>query len=122
VTHEDATLTHVVPAKTVHLNLSPPFCGERSDRCDDAKASSCDPGEGRGTVLATMTDFSGRKISSVAYGFSVWSDPSDLAVCEHGAPPLTRSLRFASASTSPREERGEVRDALDGNVDVGDAA
>jgi hypothetical protein len=39
------------------------------------------------------------------------------------ALPLTRSLRFASASTSPRKERGEVREARDGDNDVlGDGA
>jgi hypothetical protein len=120
--HSGATFPAVVPAKAGQPNLSPRFRGERPDRCDDAQASSCDPGQGRGTALTAIADFSGRKVFRIAGGFSAWSDPRELVLRDGSASPLTRSLRYAAASTSPREERGEVKEARGGDNDVPEAA
>jgi len=111
VTRGFATHPSVGPAKAGHPNLSPPFCGERSDRCGDANASARDPGEGRGNALAALAILSGRPFFRIVPKFSPQGGRTSVNWCDHSASPLTRSLRCASASTSPRKERGEVEEA-----------
>src|SRR4051812_14965470 len=50
--------------------------------------------------------------------------PENLSCVRHIASPLTRSLPFASASTSPRAERGEVKEgqSVSTSQPLGDAA
>ena len=106
-----AAHTAVVPAKAGHPNLSPPFCGERSDRGGDANASARDPGEGRGTAAIAIAGLSDRTVFRIVGKFSPHGDRTSVNWCDRSASPLTRSLRCASASTSPRKGRGEVKEA-----------
>src|SRR3954469_25887578 len=74
------------------LNLAPLFCGERSTRI-----LRCAAGEGRGTALPDQEPIGSKGLQRT----------SPTRESSHGvlviAWPLTRSLRRATASTSPRK-------------------
>src|SRR5260370_30220753 len=62
-------------------------------------------------LLYRGVDLSGREASAMVLLRSERRDLRDLRVLPFRraqCPPLTRSLRYASASTSPRKQRGEA--------------